>query len=145
MALAIKSDKFFLRSNPGRFSGPGHSGNHGGERMLEAKPLTFLWKYWNCLKWGETSIAMFRHHLPLHTILSTKGFFADRTEPTRVNSSGAECRLRKRKNVEHLYRFSGHKIPMFSSTTTTTTATFLLFSLHHHHHHHRRHHISIQP
>ena len=75
---------------------------------------------------------MFRHHLPLHTILSTKGFFEDRTEPTRVNSSGAECRLRKRKNVEHLYRFSGHKFPMFSSTTT---ATFLLFSLHHHHHH----------
>ena len=83
---------------------------------------------------------MFRHHLPLHTILSTKGFFADRTEPTRVNSSGAECRLRKRRNVEHLYRFSGHKIPMFSSTTTTTS---LLFSLHHHHHHHRHHHISI--
>ena len=59
--------------------------------------------------------------LPLHTVLSTKGFFADRTEPTHVNSSGAECRLRKRKNVEHLYRFSGHKI--------------LLFSLHHHHNH----------
>ena len=75
---------------------------------------------------------MFRHHLPLHTILSSKGFLADRTEPIRVNSSGAECKLRKRKNVEHLYRFSGHKIPMFSSTTT---ATFLLFSLHHHHHH----------
>ena len=82
---------------------------------------------------GETSIAVFRHHVPLHIIFSTKGFFADRTEPTRVNSSGAECRLRKRRNVEHLYRFSGHKIPMFSSTTTTTS---LLFSLHHHHHHH---------
>ena len=76
---------------------------------------------------------MCRHHVPLHTILSPKGFFADRTEPTHVNSSGAECRLRKRKIVEHLYRFSGHKILLFSSTTTT--ATFLLFSLHHHHNH----------
>ena len=54
--------------------------------MLEAKPLTFLRKHWNCLNWGdhETSIAVFRHHVPLHTILSTKGFFADRTEPTHV-------------------------------------------------------------
>ena len=52
-------------------------------------------KYWNCLKWGETSIAVFRHHVPLHIIFSTKGFFADRTEPTHVNSSGAKCRLRK--------------------------------------------------
>ena len=43
---------------------------------------------------GETSIAVFRHHVPLHIIFSTKGFFADRTEPTHVNSSGAKCRLR---------------------------------------------------
>ena len=100
----------------------------------------------------------------LHTILSTKGFLADRTEPTHVNSSGAEFRL---KNVAHLYRFSGHKIPLFffhhhhrhisivfpsppppppphfycfPFTNTTTTTTFLLFFLHHHHHHR---HISI--
>ena len=26
----------------GRFSGPCHSGNHEGKRMLESKPLTFL-------------------------------------------------------------------------------------------------------
>ena len=113
------------------------------------------------MKSGETSIAVFRHHVPLHTILSTKRFFTDRTEQSHVNSSGAECRLRKRKNVEHLYRFSGHKILLFSlhhhhnhisivfsppppphfycfpSTTTTTATTFLLFSLHH------RYHISI--
>ena len=82
---------------------------------------------------------MFRHHVPLYTICFTKGFLAKGTEPTFVNSSGAESRLRKRKN-EHLYRFSCHKIPLFSSNTTTTaTTTFLLFSLHHHHH---RQHIS---
>ena len=94
---------------------------------------------WNCFKWGETSIAVFSHHVPLHTIHSTKGFFADRTEPTHGNSSRAECRLKNRWNVEHLYRFSGHKILLFSSSTTITTI-FPLFSLHHHHH---RHHISI--
>ena len=110
---------------------------------------------------------MFRHHVPLQTILSTKGFFANRTEPIHVNSSRAECRLRKRENVAHLYTFSGHKILLFSSTNTTTTTfplfsfsttsatatTFLLFSLHHHHHHNKstaflhhhqyHHHISI--
>ena len=75
--------------------------------MLEAKPLTFFWrKHWDCLKWGEISIAVFRHHVPLHTMFSTKGFFAEGTEPTHVNSSGAESRLRKRKNVARLYRFS---------------------------------------
>ena len=95
---------------------------------------------------------MFRHNVPFYTIFSTKGFLANGTEPTHVNSSGAECRLRKTKNVEHLYRFSGHKIPLFSSSTTTATTTFLLFSLQHHHHHHistvffhhhHRHHIFI--
>ena len=97
--------------------------------MLEAKPLTLLWKHLNCLKWGETGIAVFRQHVPLHTIFSSKGFFADRAEPTHVNSSGAKCRLRKRQNFAHLYRFSGHKILLLSSpkTTTTTTTTFLLF------------------
>ena len=94
---------------------------------------------WNCFKWGETSITLFRHHVPLHTIHSTKGFFADRTKPTHGNSLRAECRLKNRWNVEHLYRFSGHKILLFSSSTTITTI-FPLFSLHHHHH---RHHISI--
>ena len=24
--------------------------------MLEAKPLTFLWKYWNCLKWARPAL-----------------------------------------------------------------------------------------
>ena len=60
------------------------------------------------------------------------GFFADRTEPTQVKSSEEECRLRKRWNVAHLYRFSGHKIQLFSSTTTTflffSPTTYLLFS-----------------
>ena len=55
-----------IEIEPRPFSGPGHSGNHGGERMLEARTLTFLWKHWNCLKWGETNIAVFRHHVPLH-------------------------------------------------------------------------------
>ena len=106
--------------------------------MLEAKPLTFLWKHWHCLKWGKTSLAVCRHQVPLHTIFSTKGFLANGTEPTHINSSGAECRLRKRKNVEHLHRISGHKIILFSSSTTSTTTattTFLLFSLLHHHRH----------
>ena len=89
--------------------------------MLEAKPLTFFWRHWNCLEWGETSIAVFRYHMSLHAILSTKRFLANRTEPTHVNSSEAECRLRKRWNVAHLYRFT-------TTTTTTTTTTFLLFS-----------------
>ena len=99
---------------------------------------------------------MCRHQVPLHTIFSTKGFLANGTEPTHINSSGAECRLRKRKYVEHLHRISGHKIILFSSSTTpplpppphfycfpssTTTATSLLISLHLHHH--RHHHISI--
>ena len=57
--------------------------------MLESKPLTFLWIHWNCLKWGETSIVVFRHHVPLHIIFSTKGFFTNGTEPTQVNFSGA--------------------------------------------------------
>ena len=86
--------------------------------MLEAKPLTFLWKHWHCLKWGKTSLAVCRHQVPLHTIFSTKGFLANGTEPTHINSSGAECRLRKRKYVEHLHRISGHKIILFSSSTT---------------------------
>ena len=31
-----------MEIDPGRFSGPGDSGNHGGKRMLETKPLTLL-------------------------------------------------------------------------------------------------------
>ena len=90
------------------------------------------------LKWGETSSAVFRHHVPLHTIRSTKGFFADRTEPTHVNSSRAKCRLTKRQNVAHLYSFSGHKIYCFPPPPppplhfycfpSTTATTFQLFS-----------------
>ena len=87
--------------------------------MVMLQSISAEWNYW--LKWGETSLAVFRLHVPLHNIFSTKGFLANGTEPTHVNSSGAECRLRKRKNVEHLYRFSGHKIPLFSSSTTTAT------------------------
>ena len=60
--------------------------------MLEAKPLTFLWKYWNCLKWGETSIVVFRHHVPLHAILSTKWFFTNGTEPTQEQNVDWEKR-----------------------------------------------------
>ena len=82
---------------------------------------------------------MFRHHVPLHTILSTKRFFTDRTEQSHVNSSGAECRLRKRKNVEHLYRFTSIKFQCFLPPPPPPNS--VLFSLHHHHHH-RHHHIS---
>ena len=63
--------------------------------MFKAKPLTFILRHRNCLKWGETIIAVFIHRVPLNAILSTKRFFANGTEPTDVNSSGAECRLRK--------------------------------------------------
>ena len=31
-----------IEIEPRPFSGPGHSGNHGGKRMLEPKPLIFL-------------------------------------------------------------------------------------------------------
>ena len=92
--------------------------------MLEVKPPTFFWRHCNCLKWGETSFAVFRHHMPLHDVISTERFFANWREPTHVNFSGAECRPRKRYNVAHLYRF------------TPPPSLF-----HHHHHHH--HHISI--
>ena len=126
--------------------------------MLESKPLTFLWKR-NCLKWGEANIAVFRHHVPLHAILSTKWYFGNGAGPTHVNSSGAECRLRKwcmlridivLKAIK-FYSFPPplspdfYCVPLpppplqfycFSSTTTTTTTatTFLLFFLLHHHH-----------
>ena len=53
---------------------------------------------------------MFRHHVPLHAILSTKRFVANGTERTHVKSSEAECRLKKRQNVAALYRFEGHKV-----------------------------------
>ena len=139
--LAIKSDtryRFFkIELRP--FFRTRSFRNHGDEKILEAKPLTFLWKYWKWLKSGETSIAVFRHHVPLHTILSTKRFFTDRTEQSHVNSSGAECRLRKRKNVEHLYRFTSIKFQCFLPPPPPPNS--VLFSLHHHHHH-RHHHIS---
>ena len=63
------------------------------DKYPHPRPTTFRYTR---LKWGETSIAVFRHHVSLHIIFSTEGFFADRTEPTHVNSSGAKCRLRKR-------------------------------------------------
>ena len=106
--------------------------------IIITKPLTrLLWRHctpWNCLKWGETSIAVFRHHVTLHPILSTKQIFANGKEPSHVNSSGAECRLSKWWNVAHLYKFEGHKILQLSTTTTTfllfssTTTTFVIFS-----------------
>ena len=74
---------------------------------------------------------MFRHHVPLHTIFSTNGFIAEGTEPTHVNSSGVECRLRKRKNVARLYRFS--KLYCFRHHHNRSHI-FLLLSLRHHHH-----------
>ena len=94
--------------------------------------------------------------MPLYTICFTKGFLAKGTEPTFVNSSGAESRLRKRKNEIyigfHVIKFHCFLLApsppppphfcCFPYTTTTTANTFLLFSFHHHHHY-RRHHISI--
>ena len=77
--------------------------------------LTFLWKHWNCLKWGETSIAVFRHHVPLHIIFSTKAFFADTTEPTQEQNGDWEY-------VRMLRIYTGfHCFPSSSS--------FLLLSL----------------
>ena len=76
---------------PKPFFRTGRSGNHAGERML-----TFfedIETVWNGV---SPRIAVFRHHMPLHIIFSTKRFFVNGTEPTHVNSSGAECRLRKR-------------------------------------------------
>ena len=66
----------------------------GAKRIPVPFDRNFLPKY--TYKWQVLQHCGVRHHLPLHTILSTKGFFAKRTEPTHVNSSGAECRLRNR-------------------------------------------------
>ena len=68
-------------------------------KVVWCKTADIFWRHWNCLKWGETSISLFRYHRPLRAILSTKQFFANGTEPSHVNSLGAECRLRKRLNV----------------------------------------------
>ena len=93
----------------------GHSGNHAGERTHEAKPLTFLWRHWNCLRWGETSIAAFRHHVPLHIIFSNKRFFAN-GEQNRLMSTPQEQNVdREKRRMWRIYiKFSGHKIPLFS-------------------------------
>ena len=76
-----------IEIEPRPFFGHGHSGNHGGKRMLESKLLTFLWKR-NCLKCGETNIAVFRHHVLLHGILSTKWF--SQTEQNQLMSTPQE-------------------------------------------------------
>ena len=113
--------------------------------MLEAKPLTFLWKHWKCLKWGETSLAVFRHHVPLHTIFSTKGFW--QTDLSQLTSTPREQNLDWERG-RMLRIFIGFQVIKFHCflpaaappphfhcfpSTTTTPTTFLLFSLHHHH------------
>ena len=109
--------------------------------------------------------------MPLHTIFSTKGLYADRTEPTRVNSSEAKSRPRKGRMLRIYIAFQAIKFycfppprpppshfNCFTSTTTsllfffpppphfycfpsTTTTTGTTFLLFSLHHHH--HHISI--
>ena len=114
--------------------------------MLEAKPLTFLWKHWKCLKWGETSLAVFRHHVPLHTIFSTKGFW--QTDLSQLTSTPREQNLDWERG-RMLRIFIGFQVIKFHCflpapppppphfhcfpSTTTTPTTFLLFSLHHRH------------
>ena len=79
----------------------------------------------------------------LHAILSTKRVFANGAEPTHANFSGAECRLRKRYNVAHLYRLTKFLRAQFCYRIS------IVFFYHHHrisiflfYHHH---HISIFP
>ena len=79
--------------------------------MLEAKPLTFLRKHWNCLKWGVTNLAVFRHHVFSFHHLHRHHISIVFPPPL----------------PPHFYCFL---------STTTATTTFLLFSLHHYHHHH---------
>ena len=65
----------------------------------------------------------------MHAVLSTKRFFANGREPTHVNSSRAECRLRKRYNVANLNRFTPPPPPPphFYCFPPPFTTTFLLF------------------
>ena len=46
--------------------------------------------------WKDARSETAQNHMPLHSILFTKRVFANGAEPTHVNFSGAECRLRKR-------------------------------------------------
>ena len=117
-----------------------------------------------------TNTAVFRHHVPLHTIYSIKDF--SQTEQNQLMSTPQEQNVDcERGRMLRIYiGFQAIKILLFSPhhhhhhisivfpppppphfycflSTTTTASTFLLFSLHHHfsnvfllHHHH---HISI--
>ena len=92
--------------------------------MLEAKPLTFLWKHsWNYLKWGDTSIAVFRHHVPFHTSFRLKDF--SQTEQNQLMSTPQEQNVDwDRGDMLRFYiGFQAIKFYCFPSTTTT----FLLF------------------
>ena len=93
--------------------------------MLEAKPLTFLWKHsWNCLKWGDTSISVFRHHVPFRTSFRLKDF--SQTEQNQLMSTPQEQNVDwDRGDMLRFYiGFQAIKFYCFPSTTTT----FLLFS-----------------
>ena len=52
--------------------------------------------------------------MPLHIIFSTKRFVANRTEPTHVNSTGAECRLRKGRMFCIYIGLASHDIPLLT-------------------------------
>ena len=62
--------------------------------MLEAKPLSFFWRHWNCLKSGEISTAVFRHHMPSMLSFLLNDF--SQTEKNQLMSTSQE----QTKNVE---------------------------------------------
>ena len=105
--------------------------------MLEAKPLTFLWKHWHCLKWGKTSLAVCRHQVPLHTIFLLKDFW--QTEQSQLISTPQEQNVDwERGSMWSIYiGFQAIKLYCFlpAPPPPTATTTFLLFSLLHHHRH----------
>ena len=71
--------------------------------MLEAKPLTFFWRKRHSSEWSETQRPIVHiKDMSLHVIFSTKGFFAEGTEPTHVNSVETSHELKKTSNVSHL-------------------------------------------
>ena len=93
--------------------------------MLEAKPLTFLWKHsWNCLKWGDTSISVFRHHVPFHTSFRLKDF--SQTEQNQLMSTPQEQNVDWDRG-DMLRFYIGFQVIKFYCFPSTTT-TFLLFS-----------------
>ena len=113
--------------------------------MLEAKPLTFLWKHWKYLKWCETSLAVFRHHVPSHTIFSTKGFW--QTDLSQLTSTPREQNLdwERGRMLRIFIVFQVIKFHCFLPAPPPpphfycfpfTTTTFLLFFHHHYHPNH---------